>query len=106
MANEFKNAVKKDITTVITVYTAPALKTSILIELDIANVITSGVSVTAELIDDSAGVTANIIKDVPIPAGSTLQVVQGQKIVLEPGDSIKVTSTGNVDAIASILEDV
>jgi len=35
-----------------------------------------------------------------------LQVVAGQKIILEATDIVKVTATGAVDVVAAILEDV
>ena len=49
----------------------------------------------------------HIIKDAPIPVSSTLKVISGQKVVLNNDDKILCyASTGTVDAIASILEDV
>ena len=48
----------------------------------------------------------NIVKDAPIPTGSALKVVSGQKIVLEPQDSIAVTATASVDVVCAILEDI
>jgi hypothetical protein len=48
-----------------------------------------------------------IIKDAPVPVGSSLVVVGGdQKVVLEPGDTVKVTSNTalSADAIVSVLE--
>ena len=39
MANDFKNAQAVGVTSVTTIYTAPAAKTSILLELDIANTV-------------------------------------------------------------------
>lgn len=49
----------------------------------------------------------HIIKDAPIPAGSTLKVVSGQKIVLNGGDKFYAyASAGTCDVIASVLEGV
>ena len=49
----------------------------------------------------------HIIKDAPVPAGSTLKVVSGQKVVLNSDDSVLAyASAGTCDVIASILEDV
>ena len=48
-----------------------------------------------------------IIKDAPIPVGSSLIVVGGeQKVVMEPGDTLKVTSNtaSSADVVLSILE--
>lgn len=106
MANDFKNAQNVGVTSVATVYTAPASKTSIILELDIANTSASAVTVSAEVVDTSASTDAYIVKDAPVPVGASLQVVSGQKIILEATDLIRVTASGTCDVICSILEDV
>ena len=106
MANDFKNAQAVGVTGVTTVYTAPAAKDSIILELDIANTTSSAVTASAELVDTSAGTDAYIVKDAPIPVGGSLQVVSGQKIIVEATDLVRVTASGACDVICSILEDV
>ena len=56
---------------------------------------------------------ADIVKDAPVPVGGTLKVISGQKLVLESlaasaNDKLYAycTSANDVDAIASVLEDV
>ena len=51
MANDFKNAQAVGVTSVTTVYTAPAAKDSIILELDISNTIASAVTVSVEVVD-------------------------------------------------------
>ena len=47
------------------------------------------------------------MKNAPVPVGSALKAVSGQKIVLNGDDKIQVyASAATVDVIASILEDV
>ena len=104
--NTFKNAQGTNITSVTSIYTAPSLKTSILLELDIANTTTSVVQTSVQVTDTSARSTSYLVKNAPIPTGSALQVISGQKVILEAGDIVKVTSNGAVDCVASILEDV
>ena len=106
MANDFKGVQSVNVTAVTTVYTAPANKDSIILELDIANTTASAVTASAEVLDSSASTDAFIVKDAPIPAGSSLQVISGQKVILETGDSIRVTASGACDVVCSILEDV
>jgi hypothetical protein len=106
MANDFKGVQSVGVTSVTTVYTAPAIKDSIILELDIANTTASAVTASAEVLDSSASTDAYIVKDAPIPAGSSLQVISGQKVILETGDSIRVTASGACDVVCSILEDV
>ena len=106
MANDFKNAQAVGVTSVTTIYTSPAAKTSILLELDIANTAQNVVEASVEIFDTSASTDAFLVKNAPVPAGGTLQVVAGQKIILEATDIVKVTATGAVDVVAAILEDV
>lgn len=106
MANDFKGVQSVGVTSVTTVYTAPASKDSIILELDIANTTAAAVTASAEVLDSSASTDAYIVKDAPIPAGSSLQVISGQKVILETGDSIRVTASGACDVVCSILEDV
>lgn len=106
MANDFKGVQKVSVTATETVYTAPALKDSIILELDISNTTTSAVTASVEVVDSSEGTDAFIVKDAPIPSGSSLQVISGQKVILETGDSIRVAASGACDVVCSILEDV
>jgi hypothetical protein len=80
---------------------------SILIELDVANTGTSGVTVSVVLYDSSGTASYHIVKNAPIPSGGALKVVSGQKVVLNGNDQIRVYgSAATVDVVASILEDV
>lgn len=107
--NTFKNAIITSIgTTASNVYVAPGSVTSILLELDIANRTASSISANVMIRDVSTGDLAFIVQGAPIPAGGALQVISGQKIVVEPGDYIQVQSTAasSLDAVASLLTDV
>ena len=114
MANNFKNAFA---TNVSTNSSSPTLVynsndgssdvKSILIELDIANTGSSAVSVTVLIRDTSASASYHVVKNAPVPVGSTLKVVSGQKIVLNANDKVQVYATAQtVDVVASILEGV
>ena len=107
MANTFKNALVKNAGTAgSTIYVPPAGKKSIIIELDVANTYTS--SVLIDVYINSGGQDYYVVKGAPVPYGSSLQVISGQKIVLEDGDTIKAKSSVNssIDIVASILEDI
>lgn len=108
--SKFKNAIKASVgNSFVTVYEAPVGKDSYTIELDVANNGNTGVQITTRLHDLSEGVTANIVKGAPVPVGSALQVIDGQKIVLEAGDYIELkcdTPGETVDVILSLVEDV
>ena len=114
MANNFKNAFATNVsmssgtpTDVYTSATAGSGVNSILIELDIANTGSSAVSVTVLIRDTSASASYHVVKNAPVPVGSTLKVVSGQKIVLNANDKVQVYATAQtVDVVASILEGV
>jgi len=110
IAGNFKNAIATvaDTDGFVAVYTAPVDKTSYVIECDIACLESSGVqgSVRLQKADTS---TAHIVKSAPVPVGSAIQVIDGQKIVLEPGDALEVkceTTSSSVDVVVSLVEDV
>ena len=114
MANNFKNAFATNVSTnsgaPTDVYTSSVSGSgvnSILVELDIANTGNSAVNVTVLIRDNSASTSYHVIKGAPVPVGSTLKVVSGQKIVLNADDKVQVYATANtVDVVASVLEGV
>jgi len=113
MANNFKNAFATSISTNSSsptdVYTSNngSVCNSILIELDVANTGTSAVQVTVLIRDSSANAAFHIVKNAPVPVGSALKVVSGQKVVLNGDDKLQVYASANtVDVVASILQDV
>ena len=106
MANDFINKQSVGVTTVTSVYTAPTGMTSIILELDIANTTSSTITADVQLEDDSASTAAYIVKTAPISPGGTLQIIGGQKVILESDDAIKVTASGAADVVVGILEDV
>ena len=49
----------------------------------------------------------HVVKDAPLPSGSTLKIVAGQKIVLNSNDKVLAyASVGTVDMIAGVLQEV
>jgi len=113
MANDFKSATATSLAidsgTYTTLYTAPGSKTSIILEIDIANKhATDDITVSVLISDSSGSNDAYIVKGAPVPNGGALKVVSGQKIVMETGDVLKAASSvaTSADAVVSILEDV
>ena len=109
MANSFKNAITPSIgTSPVTVYTATGQK-CIALQLDVANIIASGITVDVTIRDSSASVTGYLVKGAPIPVGGSLTVINdSRKVVLESGDYIQVVSTAatSVSVVMSVLEGV
>lgn len=85
-------------TSEVTVYTVPSGKEDVLVGVNLANLVTSQIAVTVKV----AGV--HLIKGVPIPANTAFSPLDG-KIVLEAGDTVKVTSdtASSCDVILSML---
>ena len=111
MANTFKLKTKANIdASLTTAYTVPSSTTTVIIGCTVANV--KGASVTADVqlvTASSSGENADdvyIVKAIPLPAGSSVEIMAGNKIILEAGDVIKVKGsvTDAVDAILSIME--
>jgi hypothetical protein len=100
MANTFKNYTSASVgTSPTTAYTVPAVTTSVVIGCNLANVHTAQITVDVQI----AG--AYLIKGVPIPAGSSLSVLDG-KIIMEAADTLVVTSSAasSCDVLVSCLE--
>ncbi len=103
--NTFKRKVLAGVDTVLaTIYTVPASTTTVVIGLTLANV--SSAAITASVQLTTSGDNTYIVKDIPIPKGSSVEVMAGNKIVLETTDVIKVagSTTNSIDATMSIME--
>tara|TARA_X000001382_G_scaffold113885_1_gene91928 strand:- start:91 stop:429 length:339 start_codon:yes stop_codon:yes gene_type:complete len=110
MANTFKlvnNAVMStQAGTTDALYTVPSSTTTIILGLTLCNVHTAQVSATVEIVDSSASITSTVIKDAPIPVGGSLEIMSGNKIVVETTDVVKVSSSiaDKISATMSIME--
>ena len=90
-----------------TLYTVPSSTTTVVIGLTLANVHTSQVTASVTVIDSSnSNETSHVIKDAPIPVGSSIEIMSGNKIILEASDIIKVDCSvaDKVSATLSIME--
>ncbi len=87
-------------------YTVPSSTTTIILGLTLCNVHTAQVSATVEIVDTSASITSTVIKDAPIPVGGSLEIMSGNKIVVETTDIVKVSSSiaDKISATMSIME--
>lgn len=110
MANTFKLVNNEVMSTVAgtsdALYTVPSSTTTIILGLTLCNVHTAQVSATVEIVDTSAGITSTVIKDAPIPVGGSLEIMSGNKIVVETTDVVKVSSSiaDKISATMSIME--
>ena len=119
MANTFKvvtfAAEPASAGTAYTMYTVAGSTTTVILGLVLSNIHSSAVTVEVELHSDTANRggannvsngTSFLVKDVNIPAGSSLEVLTGGKVVLEATDEIKIDCSvaDNLSGTLSIME--
>ncbi len=109
MANTFIRKTERNIGTSLTQIDSYEVtgtgKVATVIGLSVSNTTSSAVDVDAALNDGSNDFY--IVKNCPLPSGSTIVLVGGdQKVVMEENDLIKVKSTAasSVDVVMSVLE--
>ena len=80
-------------------YTVAGSTTTVVLGLILTNIHSSAVTVEVELVSDTGSRggannvtngTSFLVKDVTIPAGSSLELLSGGKVVLETTDEIKI----------------
>ena len=78
-------------------YTCPGSTTTIILGMVLANVHTRQVTVSVKLVSDTSGggrtatnTTTFLLKDAPLPVGSSLEILSGNKVVLETTDKIQI----------------
>ena len=117
MANTFKvvtfAAEPNSAGTPYTVYTTPSSTTTVVIGLVLANIHTSAVTAEVELVSYTSGGgraatngTSFLVKDVNIPAGSSLEILSGGKVILETTDALRIDCSvaDKISGTLSIME--
>ena len=108
MANTFKLKTKANVgVTTVGIYTAPAATTTVVIGITLANTSGSGVNVGVGITRAGTTEDVKLLKNAPIPQGSSLEFMAGNKVVLETtGDTLTVDSDTNnsIDAALTIME--
>ena len=114
MANTFKLKSNANMPatagTPLTLYTCPGSTTTIVLGLLLCNNDSSQRTVDVKIESDTSDTETNetvfITKDTPVPATSSLEIMSGNKIVLQATDVLKIDSdvAGKIDATLSIME--
>ena len=111
MANTFKQATKSSLvtdavsSTNTNVLTAGASSTLIVLNALVANKTSTSANVDVYMVPNS-GDNVYLLKSVPVPAGSSLELITGSKIILEASDVLRArcdTATA-MDLILSYLD--
>ena len=113
MANTFKLISKAGITSATTVYTVASSTTTVLLGIMLGNTTTSQVTATVTIESNTTNRTGNnngtndnveLVTNAPIPVGSSLELLAGNKVVMETTDVLKLTASGATDIAVSIME--
>ena len=113
MANTFKVITKAGVTSADVIYTVAGSTTTIVLGLMVGNTtagaITSSVALGTDTAaraenNDAANQTVNLIASAAIPANSSLELMAGNKIVMETTDTLSVTGSDTVDVTISVME--
>ena len=114
MANTFKiktnAAMPATAGTPLTLYTCPGSTSTVVLGLLLCNVDSSqrtvDVKIESDTNDTETNETVFVTKDTPIPATSSLELLAGNKVVLQATDVLKIDSdvAGKIDATLSIME--
>ena len=119
MANDFKRFCVPNVSNSsnTTLYAVPAGASSaalesIVIGITMANKTSSGITASIFIDNEDGSNDVFIVKDASIPAGASLEVMSGNKLVLQNdgtnGDNLEATCSvaNSLDVTVSVLEDV
>jgi hypothetical protein len=119
MANDFKRFCVPDVSNSsnTTLYAVPAGASSaalesIVIGITMANKTSSGITASIFIDNEDGSNDVFIVKDASIPAGAALEVMSGNKLVLQNdgtnGDNLEAlaSAANSLDITVSVLEDV
>ena len=113
MANTFKVVTKAGVTSADVIYTVASSTTTVILGLVLGNTTASQITTTVSLATDTsnraganneANQTVELVTNAPIPAGSSLEMLAGNKVVMEATDALSVTGSGATDVVLSIME--
>ena len=121
MANDFKRFTSASLGTTAgasatAVYTVPSSSStameSIVIGITLANKSNAGITASVFLDNFDGSNDVFIVKDATVPAGSSLEVMAGNKIVVQNDGSnadvvrVSCNTASSLDALITVLEDV
>jgi hypothetical protein len=113
LANTFKTITKAGVTSADVIYTVAGSTTSVVLGLMLGNTTSGTITATVTLGTDTANrAGANneanqdveLITSTSIPGNSTLELLAGNKVVMETTDTLSVTGSGATDVALSVME--
>ena len=111
MANTFKLKTNAGLTTsLVDQYTVPSTTTAIIVGMSVANTSANSITVDVKIVSDTSDTETNenayLVKSAPVPSGSSLEIMSGNKLVLQTTDKIQAlaSTTGVADILISLME--
>ena len=113
MANTFKVITKAGVTSADTIYTVASSTTTVVLGIMVGNTTTTQITATVSLgsdtsnragANDEANQTVELVTNAPVPVGGTLELLSGNKVVMETTDTLSLTASGAADIALSIME--
>ena len=113
MANTFKVVTKAGVTSADVIYTVASSTTTVVLGIMVGNTTTTQITATVSLGSDTsnraganneANQTVELVTNAPIPVGGTLELLSGNKVVMETTDTLSLTASGAADIALSIME--
>ena len=113
MANTFKVVTKAGVTSADVIYTVASSTTTVVLGMMVGNTTTGQITATVTLTSDTsnrsganneANQTVELVTTAPIPVGGSLELLSGNKVVMETTDSLTLTAAGAADIALSIME--
>ena len=104
---------RKGVTSADVIYTVAGSTTTVLLGIMIGNTTTSQITVTVSLASDTgnraganneANQTVELVTNAPVPVGGTLELLAGNKVVMEATDALSLTASAAADIILSVME--
>ena len=113
MANTFKVVTKAGVTSADVIYTVASSTTTVVLGVMVGNTTTGQITATVSLgsytsnragANNEANQTVELVTKAPIAVGGTLELLSGNKVVMETTDTLSLTASGAADIALSIME--
>jgi|TARA_R110000751_G_scaffold22190_1_gene62761 hypothetical protein len=113
MANTFKVVTKAGVTSADVIYTVAGSTTTVVLGLILGNTTSASINATVTLgtdtgnragANDEANQAVELLTSTPIPGNSSLELLSGNKVVMETTDTLSVTGSGATDVVLSLME--
>ena len=113
MANTFKVVTKAGVTSADVIYTVASSTTTVVLGMMVGNTTTGQITATVTLTsatssragaNNEANQAVELVTNAPIPVGGSLELLSGNKVVMETTDTLTLTASGAADIALSIME--